>query len=263
MEGTEAFALNNREVDGPALQSSFPDKHTPAGGLHLPGRGGVGRLKLNFQACIHSQHPHGNKLVRGSSARPPGATQLRPPRRAVLMGYPALLPYPSSQASQATATPSNQFPGVQSPGDKGSLPLAHTDTRVCRRTYTHTPPSGSHTYTCPSLSHTYTLLSHAYTSLCLTSLSPPTQRDRSTFKGKKEQAFAPTLGHTHSHTDVLTSHMTWQVSAARPAPPPHTEEGKVQCGNLPARGGSGSALGYNHTSSASPALPPGNREVAL
>ena len=54
VEGTEAFALNNREVAGPALQTSFPDKHSPAGGLHLPGRGGGRRLKLNFQACIHS-----------------------------------------------------------------------------------------------------------------------------------------------------------------------------------------------------------------
>lgn len=67
----------------------LPDKHTPAGGLHLPGRGGVTRLKLKSQASIHSQSPHGNKLVRGSSARPPGATYLHPPR-AVLMGCTAL-----------------------------------------------------------------------------------------------------------------------------------------------------------------------------
>ena len=262
MEGTEAFALNNREVDGPALQSSFPDKHTPAGGLHLPGRGGVGRLKLNFQACIHSQHPHGNKLVRGSSARPPGATQLRPPRRAVLMGYPALLPYPSSQAFPSDRHPLQPIPWCTEPR-RQRLPTPGPYRHTCVQTYihTHTPIWLSHIHMSFSLTHIHT--SHAYTSLCLTSLSPPTQRDRSTFKGKKEQAFAPTLGHTHSHTDVLTSHMTWQVSAARPAPPPHTEEGKVQCGNLPARGGSGSALGYNHTSSASPAPPPGNREVAL
>lgn len=74
------------------LQSSS-QTNIPAGGLHLPGRGGVGRLTLDFQAYIHSLHPHGNKLVRGSSAQPPGATYLPPnPRRAALIGYSAFLP---------------------------------------------------------------------------------------------------------------------------------------------------------------------------
>ena len=84
----EAFALNNREGRRGGPSSPFPDKHTPAGGLHLPGRGGDGRLELDFQACIHSQHPHGNKLVRGSSARPPGATYLPPHQEGSINGLP-------------------------------------------------------------------------------------------------------------------------------------------------------------------------------
>ena len=58
---------------------------------------------------------------------------------------------------------------------------------------------------------------------------PPTQRGHSTFKGKKGQAFAPVLGHTHSHTDVLTvTHDLSGVSGQACMPSTHTgREGGV------------------------------------
>ena len=237
MDGPEAFALNNREGDGPALQSSFPDKHTPAGGLHLPGRGGVGRLKLNFQACIHSQHPHGNKLVRGSSARPPGATQLRPPRRAVLMGYPALLPYPSSQAFPSDRHPLQPIPWCTEPR-RQRLPTPGPYRHTCVQTYihTHTPIWLSHIHMSFSLTHIHTSLSCIY--LPLLDLTLPSHTEGPLYvQGEKGASICShAWTHSQSHRRSYVTHDLAGISGQACTPSTHRgREGPVWEPSSPGR----------------------------
>lgn len=136
------------------------------------------------------------------------------------MGYPPLLPPPSSQAFHSD-------PSTTPPPTAITLVYRAQETKA-PYPWPNTPRTHRYTHTCFWLSHS--LLSHAHTSPTLTPLTPTTHRACPTFRGKKGANICP---HSDTHTHTRARAPVWE--------------------------GCGSALRYNHTSVASPAPPHGNR----
>lgn len=143
------------------------------------------------------------------------------------MGYPALLPPPSSQVFPSDLHPLQPIPWCTEPR-RQRLPTPGPCRLTHAQTHTHTHPhlALTHVRVLLSLTHTHTSLSCIYLP-CLTSLSLPHREATLRSREKRGKHLLP-CSDTLTVTQMFSqSRMTCQASAARPARPPHTQEGKV------------------------------------